>query len=522
MPDIVTIAETSLWKNRRCLLICCIVSSASMQYGFDSHAVGALQAMPGFLKVFGYPDPNNPLGYGINSTVQQLIASLLTLGSFVSSLAAGAFGSYFGRKSALWTACLLNAIACAIQIATTNAAVLYVGRLILGFANGFFVTFSNVYNAEASPAHLRGVMVPLFAYWVSIGGLIGAIVDNYTKSRMDKGSYRIPIACLYIIPALLSVLLFWVPESPRWLLYKGRDAEARRSLEALRQGAIKGEELELEWTEMIKGVEEEKRISKKLAFLDMFRGTDLRRTLLCYGIIVSQAGSGCWFLVSYQTYFFSIAGITRAFQFSIMTTCIGFLGVNCGMYAIQHIFGRRSILIIGALACGLCELASAIAASVNQSSQTTGRVLVAFTAVFMFFYDGCMGTASFLVATELVSSRLRAWTVGTGTSLWYLLAWLTGFCTPYFINPANLNWGAKYGYIWAGSNFLSAIFFYLFIPEMKGRSLEELDEIFATKVPARNFKDYQCVIVDQAMHEVGVLVEKQWPTASVNNVDKAV
>jgi len=150
--------------------------------------------------------------------------------------------------------------------------VLYVGRLILGFANGFFVTFSNVYTAEVSPAHLRGVMVALFTYWVTIGGLFGAIVDNYTKSRMDKGSYRIPIACLYIIPALLSVLLFWVPESPRWLLHKGRDAEARRSLEALRQGAIEGEELELEWTEMIKGVEEENRIAKKLAFLDMFRG----------------------------------------------------------------------------------------------------------------------------------------------------------------------------------------------------------------------------------------------------------
>ena len=149
---------------------------------------------------------------------------------------------------------------------------LYVGRLILGFANGFFVTFSNVYTAEVSPAHLRGVMVALFTYWVTIGGLFGAIVDNYTKSRMDKGSYRIPIACLYIIPALLSVLLFWVPESPRWLLHKGRDAEARRSLEALRQGAIEGEELELEWTEMIKGVEEENRIAKKLAFLDMFRG----------------------------------------------------------------------------------------------------------------------------------------------------------------------------------------------------------------------------------------------------------
>jgi hypothetical protein len=57
---------------------------------------------------------------------------------------------------------------------------------------------------------------------------------------------------------------------------------------------------------------------------------------------------------------------------------------------------------------------------------------------------------------------------------------------------------------------------------MKGRSLEELDKMFAAKVPARNFKDYQCVTVDQAMHEVGVLVEKQVPTASVNNVDRAV
>ena len=129
--------------------------------------------------------------------VQQLITSLLTLGSFVCSLAAGAFGSYFGRKAALRTACLLNAIACAIQIAATNAAVLYVGRLILGFANGFFVTFSNVYTAEASPTHLRGVMVALFAYWVNIGSLFGAIVGNYSKRRMDKGSYCIPIACLY-------------------------------------------------------------------------------------------------------------------------------------------------------------------------------------------------------------------------------------------------------------------------------------------------------------------------------------
>jgi MFS family permease len=88
----------------------------------------------------------------------------MTLGSFISSLVAGFFGAYLGRKDGLWLACALNAIAVAIQIATTSKGVLYLGRLLLGLANGFLVTFSNVYTAEASPAHLRGVMVALFAY----------------------------------------------------------------------------------------------------------------------------------------------------------------------------------------------------------------------------------------------------------------------------------------------------------------------------------------------------------------------
>jgi hypothetical protein len=60
----ISIPETSLWKSKKCLIICCIVATANMQYGFDSAAVGALQAMPGFLKVFGFVDPSSPFGYG--------------------------------------------------------------------------------------------------------------------------------------------------------------------------------------------------------------------------------------------------------------------------------------------------------------------------------------------------------------------------------------------------------------------------------------------------------------------------
>jgi MFS family permease len=228
--------------------------------------------MPGFLHVFGYPDPKNPIGYGIDSTVQQLIASLLTLGSFVSALLAGSFAAYFGRRHGLWSACALNAVACAIQIGTDSVGALYVGRLLLGIANGFLVTFSNVYTAEASPAHLRGIIVALFAYWVNIGSIFGSIVVNYTKSRTDKNSYRIPLACLYIVPTILAIGLFFVPESPRWLLHQGREAEARRAFERLRGSTIGREDTELEWSEMLRGVQEEQRNANVVSWMDMFKG----------------------------------------------------------------------------------------------------------------------------------------------------------------------------------------------------------------------------------------------------------
>jgi len=221
----------------------------------------------------------------------------LTLGSFVSSLVAGFFSAYLGRRHALWLACVVNAVAVGIQIGTTSAGVLYFGRLLLGFANGFLVTFSNIYTSEVAPAHMRGVMVALFAYWVNIGSILGALVDNYTQTRLDRLSYRIPLACLYIVPTLLFFALFLVPESPRWLLHRGDDKAARKSLEQLRGAAFSsmlssssgdsGDEmgigsasgatmgpslLELEWVEMLKGVEEEKREQGNVSALDMFRG----------------------------------------------------------------------------------------------------------------------------------------------------------------------------------------------------------------------------------------------------------
>lgn len=376
------------------------------------------------------------------------MASLLTLGSFLSSLCAGFFSRRFGRRQGLWLACVLNMVSCVIMMVTTDVNVLYLGRLVLGVSNGLLVTFSNVYTAEAAPTQLRAVIVALFAWWVNIGSITGSVVVNCTRAYADKRSYQIPIGCLLVVPALLGAALVFVPESPRWLAHRGGSEDAaREALARLRPGTPKqpaAAALEAELAEMLAGIGEEQRAARGVGFGDMFRGADLRRTLLCHAVIASQTASGIWFLIAYQTYFFiqGGVGVGRGFEYSIMTTCMAFVGVNLGMLAMGRLrLGRRAMLMSGAAACGLAQLGTAVAyttAGAGSAAATTS--LVAFLALHKFFFNAGVGSASYPVATEVVSTRLRAYTVGSATSLGYVLAWLTSFCSPYFINPTELNW----------------------------------------------------------------------------------
>ncbi|KAJ4986017.1 sugar transport protein 4 [Stagonosporopsis vannaccii] len=192
--------------------------------------------------------------------------------------------------------------------------------------------------------------------------------------------------------------------------------------------------------------------------------------------MASQKASGVWFFIGHQTHFCSIAGITKAFEYSIMNAFIGRVGVHLGIHAMKRWAGRRSLIIFGALICRLCELACGIAASINLSSIATGNVLVAFKALFMFSYDACVGVAAFPLADDIVSSRLRAWTVESRNALGYFLAWRVAFCSPYLpIDPQDLN------------------------PD---RSLEKLGEIFEAKVSAYKFPDYKYQMVEIARRDV--------------------
>ncbi|CAI6332850.1 unnamed protein product [Periconia digitata] len=481
-----------LVENWKCLLACTLVSMSPFQYGIDFGAIGGLQAMKGFLMVFGNPDPTTPIGYNISPGRQQLISSLMTLGAFVSSSSAGVFAAYLGRRQCLWLASLLCIVSNVIMMTTTNLAGLYAGRLLIGLANGWYMTFSQLYIQESTPARYRGLMISVFQCWTSLGSLVGTVIDNATADIPNRNSYLIPLGTIYIVPVLMSIGLFFIPESPRWLALMERDELALKSLTWMRP---RGDGVQEELDEIRAAIAAEKDVKKDASFMDVWRDpVDRRRTLLAVAAISIQAASGAMFIIAYGTYFFLMAGITDAFRMSCILTAIGVIAIIANSCVISKIGRRRVFLMVGMSICGISQFIIAAVYRGDPRGAATGKVLVGFTVIYIAGYNGMVATYAWLSGGEIPSQRLRSYTFGLASAVGFAGAWLATFTAPYFINPEALNWGPEYGWIWGPSCFVTVIWIYFFLPEIKNRTLEEIDEMFEVKppLPARKFRKYVC------------------------------
>lgn len=123
--------------------------------------------MPRLPQIYGYEKPDSAIGWNITTERQQLISSLMTLGAFLSSGTAGVLATKLGRKWSLWIACAACVISNILMMATENIGALYVGRLLIGLANGYYMTFSQLYIQESSPAKYRGLFLSAFQFCTS-------------------------------------------------------------------------------------------------------------------------------------------------------------------------------------------------------------------------------------------------------------------------------------------------------------------------------------------------------------------
>lgn len=171
---------------------------------------------------------------------------------------------------------------------------------------------------------------------------------------------------------------------------------------------------------MKRGIDAEKELTQGRQYTAMFKGTDLRRTLLCFAVILSHSSSGLWLIISYGTFFFQMAGIKEPFKASIYNKVANLVGTAIGMYFCLKWMGRRSMMMTGHFLPALFMLGIAVAFTVAPNSEAAGKALVACALGYCFFYNGFSGTLSWPLLNEIVSSRLRVITIGLGTAITYV------------------------------------------------------------------------------------------------------
>lgn len=397
--------------------------------------------MPGFLMVFGFPDKTAVLGWGIDPTVQQLISSLMLVGAIVSCLAIGPLGKVLNRRWMIFVGCCFNHLGVILMMVATDLATIYAGRIIIGVSVGILDVLPQLYIHECAPGAQRGSLLGAFNVLVSVGLLIGSIVDNYTSTIMSKNAYRIPLGVFFICPVLLTIALPFMPETPRWLIEHNKPEQARKALRRLRHQDTSPQLLEAELQEITVAFEKESAMTKGVAVFDLFSKTNLRRTLLSVAIMTTLTGSGAVFILVYGTYFFAIAGQTNAFAESVGMTAAGLAATLFSMWLITRI-GRRTILMIGFAAQSAAMLIVATVCQYRSTSVVGGRVLVAFTIIYLFFYNMCIAPYVYLCAGEIPTQRLRGYTLGLSIGVSFLWNWVASYTAPYFLNPLELNWAS--------------------------------------------------------------------------------
>lgn len=436
-----------------------------MTSGFDSSMMNGLQAVDSWDTFFHSP----------RSTLLGLMSAMYSLGAILSLPAVPLLSDGLGRRRAILLGSFIMVIGAILQTCSKNYAMFVVSRFILGLGIPLAIVGASSLIGELSHPKERAIMGSLFNSCYFIGSIVAAGITFGTFNMRSNWGWRIP-SLLQIFPSVLQItFIYFLPESPRWLISKGRGDEAMAILAKYHaEGDMNSEFVKAEFVQIEQTLELEKETSK-VGWMDMLAQAGMRRRLLIasfLGLVTQWSGNG---LISYfLARILDNVGIhdnRTKNLINLANTCWGFLNATAFALTISR-FKRRSMYLL--CTCSILAIFTGWTICSAQyaitESQASSRAVIAFIFLYSPAYNIAYNALTYTFLVELFPYHVRA----KGITIFQWFGRMAGFFNQ-FVNPIGIaNAGWKYYISYCIFIFLEVIFVYFLFPETSGKTLEEL------------------------------------------------
>ncbi|RDW65252.1 hypothetical protein BP5796_09944 [Coleophoma crateriformis] len=489
------------FKNRRVYLLTSVAYMGSLLFGFDTGVMGSVLALTSFKKDFGLPTDKSGFSNSRNAQVSSNVVSLLTAGCFFGAIAAAFLNERYGRRFSLMGFALIFLVGAAIQTSATHAiGQIYAGRVIAGLGIGGMSSITPVFVAENCPPAVRGRITGLFQEFLVIGSTFAYWLDYGVALHIAPSTkqWRVPVAIQLIPGGFLFIGLFFLKESPRWLMKQGRYEEATESLAFTRCEAIDHPEVVREIAEIRAAIEEELSATEGVRWKECLTPGNRYRFITAFILMLCQQFSGTNSIGYYAPQIFQTIGISKTNSSLFATGIYGTVKVVAtGIFLLIGIdkLGRRWSLVLGAAwMMSMMFILGAVLhthppTNVNTVSPASiGMVVMIY--LYVIGYSASWGPIPWVYLSEIFPTRLRSYGVGLGAAT----QWLFNFCiteiTPNAINAIGWRTFLMFGIFCAANG----TFVFFFIKETKGRSLEDMDILFGTVNAEQRAADIENVL----------------------------
>ncbi|CAG8008191.1 unnamed protein product [Penicillium salamii] len=459
--------------------VAALAATGSFLYGYDSGVMTDVIDSPNFLNYFGTTQTSAIVG-AINSTFSG--------GAVIGSLQGGLTMDRFGRKVTIQLGAFLCLIGAILQAAAQNLAMIFVGRVLAGWAIGLMSMSVPVYQAECAHPRSRGMIVGLAQQMIGMGFIVSTWVGygSLHAPATSQFQWRFPLA-FQVVPALaLGAGMFFLPESPRFLIEKERYAEARTILHKLHFDGANEDWIETEYIGIRNAIQTEKNTTAP-GWMAMFIVPQWRTRLL-HGVAVQifTQMTGINVIGYYQTIMYRSLGITGSRNTLVagIYNCIGPLANLISMLFILDRVGRRRPMLFATLAIPLALICEAALNSQNPEGTRVGYSVggVFFIFLVSVIFSMSFGPCSWVYMAEVMPMQIRgkgtAFAVGIGN---WAVGTLWNQVSP--VALGHIQW--KFYFVFVAWNICISfpVIFFLF-QETKQKSLEEIDLLFRRPVGA--------------------------------------